>query len=211
MEVRELADSVLYRLERLEASAARWGSARETAEAGARARREQYDRDAFHGAIAMMADQQREIFDDLELLLSTWARLSLLLSPTDGKSEASVFARDRGTLLRELLQIDSDSPLLGRDLRNSWMHFDERLDAIIRRTGTWGNRHQFIHSSERIPDRNNGLRIVEVDTLVITFPDHKGVYKSTSLRELRPLLESMPEQIRKANEEFARRFPRDSV
>jgi hypothetical protein len=207
MEIRELADSVLYRLVRLEAASERWSSARAESEAQARSRRQEYNRDAFDEAIRRLGSEQREIFDDLESLLSAWARLSLLLQPIGGKTEAGKFSTARGKLLRDLLQIEDDSLLLDRDLRNSWMHFDERLDAVIRQTGRWGNRHRFIHSTARDQDNGNSLRIVEVDTLCVTYPDQCGSVKSTSLRMLHPILEEIPERIRQANIEFVVRFP----
>jgi hypothetical protein len=37
----------------------------------------------------------------------------------------------RGEYLRKLFNLDRDSPLYNRDLRNAWEHFDEKLDVFL--------------------------------------------------------------------------------
>lgn len=37
----------------------------------------------------------------------------------------------RGEYLRTLFELDNDSPLYNRDLRNAWEHFDEKLDVYL--------------------------------------------------------------------------------
>lgn len=37
----------------------------------------------------------------------------------------------RGEKLRKAFEVDEDSPLFNRDLRNAWEHFDERLDEYF--------------------------------------------------------------------------------
>lgn len=37
----------------------------------------------------------------------------------------------RGKKLRQAFQLDESSPLYNRDLRNTWEHFDERLDVYL--------------------------------------------------------------------------------
>ena len=37
----------------------------------------------------------------------------------------------RGEYLRNLFELDDNSPLYNRDLRNAWEHFDEKLDVYL--------------------------------------------------------------------------------
>jgi hypothetical protein len=207
MEIRELADRVLFRLETLERVTGRWTAARAEADQLLSGRLDPKDKTAADEALRRQVVEQGEFFDQIEAMLATWARLSLLLQPSATKGEAGVFAQQRGELLRALMGIEKESALLDRDLRNSWMHFDERLDHIIRSKGTWGNRHRFTHSSERERDAGTSIRMLTLDTLEVTFPDQSGALKTTSLRGLRSPLLEIPDRCRRATEEYRKRFP----
>lgn len=203
-EIRELAGSVLYRLDLLDQSAARWGLAR--AEANVQLDTSSPEKALRDDALQMQTSEQLEFFEQLEALLAAWARLSLLLQPAAPKGRKGDFSRARGSLLRELLDIPSGSILLDRDLRNAWMHFDERLDLIIREKGAWGNRHRFTHSSERERDGGSSIRFLALDTLEVTYPTQAGQRKTTALRDLRTPLMAIPKRCSAATEAFQARF-----
>lgn len=63
----------------------------------------------------------------IQSLLTAQARLSLFLFP----QSSQVRAQFRATELRRRLDIDEQHPIRRRDLRNSWMHLDEAIDAYI--------------------------------------------------------------------------------
>ncbi|EIC21147.1 hypothetical protein [Thiorhodovibrio frisius] len=54
-------------------------------------------------------------------------------SPKDKKNQPTLkhLTNKRGEKLRKAFQIDKDSPLFNRALRNAWEHFDERLDEYF--------------------------------------------------------------------------------
>lgn len=206
-EIRDLASSVLYRLRQLDAASGRWEAARADADSALGVRAREYRREEHADALSRLTSEHREVFDELEALLAAWARLSLLLNPQKGKGEAGVFALARGHVLRAVLAVSEQSPLLDRDLRNSWMHFDERLDTVIRSTGRWGNRHRFIHSSDHASDQGSSIRLIEVDTLRVTYPDEKGDRKTAKLRDLEPVLLGLVNELTNASERFRMLFP----
>jgi hypothetical protein len=206
MEIRELADRVLFRLEQLEHVSNRWSAARAEADQLLSGRMDPTDKTATYNALGRQLVEQGELFDQLEALLATWARLSLLLQPSATRGDAGGFAQRRGELLRTLMGIKEQSILLDRELRNSWMHFDERLDHVIRLKGRWGNRHRFTESSEHERDAGTSIRTITVDRLEVTFLDNSGALKTTSLRALRSPLLEIPERCRSATEEYRKRF-----
>lgn len=77
-------------------------------------------------------ETEREMQIAIEGILSGYARVSLLLFPA---KSAGVRAQARGESLCGYLGIDADHAFGNRDLRNHWMHLDERLDAALERTG----------------------------------------------------------------------------
>ncbi len=52
-------------------------------------------------------------------------------SPLGKKSNLKNLKECRGTKLKEAFQLDEESVLNNRDLRNAWEHFDERLDSYF--------------------------------------------------------------------------------
>lgn len=128
--------------------------------------------------------QQTHVFDSLEAFLAAWARVSLLLFPT-GKAE---FTKRRGRTLRRILGVQDTSILGNRALRDSWMHFDERLDQGVSGEGV-GGRQLFVRSTELTDNKKRTfLRVVEIDTQVVHYRDRKGQRRSVSLADLRGAL-----------------------
>ena len=69
-------------------------------------------------------EAQAKLWDSVSGLLFAWARASMILFPNGGDEE-------RGAVLRARLEVDETSFLRDRELRNDWVHFDERLDTAI--------------------------------------------------------------------------------
>jgi hypothetical protein len=142
------------------------------------------DQSTLANSLQSQVHDQARFFDSLEALLAGWARLSLLLFPSSRKGSGSEFRIARGIRLRAALGISESSVFADRELRDAWMHFDERLDTAVS-GGTFGNRHSFVRS-ERVRDYiNNTLRLMEVDTLVVHYRSRHSEARSADLRALR--------------------------
>jgi hypothetical protein len=169
MEVREVAGTLLFHLESLEIASRNWTRAKAAAEAVP----PDGDQEQLAKALTLQRDEQTRLFDFLEAFLASWARLSLLLFPLAGNDEMSEFRKARGQGLRKMMGVGNESVFADRELRDSWMHFDERLDRAVL-TGKFGNRHSFVRS-DRVRDYiDNTLRLVEVDRLVVHFRNREG-------------------------------------
>ncbi len=177
LELRDLIDSTLYRLSQLEQAAS------ECLRLDQELKRNESDPEI----VTRKLNTQTRIFDHLEAFLAAWARLSLLLFPV----KTAGFSAERGKTLQQILDLRENSVFADRELRNSWMHFDERLDdAVERQTGA--NRQRFIRSSE-LTDKlqRTTLRIIEIDTLVIHYHDKAGQPRCANLTELRTALQDL--------------------
>lgn len=133
---------------------------------------------------------QGTLFERVEAFLAAWARLSLLFFPTGGNGEAGKFKRIRGASLRKRFAVSGESIFRDRDLRDAWMHFDERLDAEIR-LGRFGDRQRFVEAARADPYAENTVRLLEVDTLVIHYRTRVGEPKATDLRALSKSVEGL--------------------
>ena len=179
LELRDI-DSCLYRLDQVE------GATSQCCDLDTKLERDDSEPDA----IAEKLNAQTRIFDHLEAFLAAWARLSLLLFPTKGTQ----FAAERGNTLQQLLSLPANSVFADRELRNGWIHFDERLDTAVQRN-TAANRQRFIRSSQlTLTLRRTTLRIVEIDTLLIHYHDRAGQPRCADLRELRTALVQLQER-----------------
>jgi hypothetical protein len=175
-EVREVTGTLLFHLDTLQRASTNWLQATAVANAVA----PDGDREQLAGALDQQVDEQTRLFDALEAFLASWARLSLLIFPLSGNDEVTEFRKARGEGLRKLLGVTNESALADRELRDSWMHFDERLDAAVS-AGKFGNRHSFVRS-ERVGDYlENTLRLVEVDKLVVHFRSRDGKSRSVDI------------------------------
>lgn len=124
---------------------------------------------------------QAHLFDTLESFLTAFARASLLLFPVS----RSPFAQKRGATMQQCLAQDySSSPLNDRDLRDSWMHHDERMDSAVEARRS-ASGQTFTRSGERIDAETDAhLRVIEADSLVIHFRDRAGAKRSRNLHEI---------------------------
>ena len=72
---------------------------------------------------------ERDMLAAIEGILSGYARISLFFFPERMSGD---FGKRRGEMLCTQVGIDGKHPLANRELRNHWMHLDERLDREIR-------------------------------------------------------------------------------
>lgn len=124
---------------------------------------------------------QAHLFDTLESFLTAFARVSLLIFPVS----RCPFAQKRGATMQQCLAQDySSSPLNDRDLRDSWMHHDERMDSAVEARRS-ASGQTFTRSGERIDSETDAhLRVIEADSLVIHFRDRAGAKRSRNLYEI---------------------------
>lgn len=155
-------------------------------------RRTREQRDQWHADLEASGLHQTNLFDYLEAFLATWARLSLILFPTGQANDAWKAARS-ATLLRILAPTHRDR-LENRDLRNSWMHFDERLDAAIRE-GRFSNRQRFTKSADFDQAKDRTLRLLLVDTGEVWFYTENGDRRAVSLDRMREALTDLSDRI----------------
>lgn len=76
---------------------------------------------------------EREMQEAVEGILAGFARISLFLFPS---GSAGSFGRERGERLRALTGIGINHPIGDRELRNHWMHLDERFDTFVQQHGS---------------------------------------------------------------------------
>jgi hypothetical protein len=190
-EVRELVDSLLYRVGELEAARDKWLENERIATKEANSNPREFEVDRFNEALWQTGHQQATIFEVLEVLLAAWARLSLLFYPVrlnDKKApEKAEWRRKRGEILCEVLDIPAASLLAKREFRNSWMHFDERMDRAY-----WeerlGNRQQFVLSAGVAAAVERSVRVIDVEALVFHYRNEEGTLESVSVHDLKELL-----------------------
>ena len=182
-EAQELAQSLLRRLESLERLSGVQIAAAERADAEAE-QAPDYRPEVLNTAQTLQVQAQDRFFDELEALLAGWSRLSLLFFPTAHSR------RKHARALRKLLKVASDDQLADRKLRDSWMHFDERLASSIS-SKTFGNRHSFIRSHQLAGLKDETLRLMVMDTLEVYYRKRNGKVGRFDLKQLKSRLRSL--------------------
>lgn len=192
-EIVDLAASLLHRLDKLEALAAAQQKAAGEADAEV-AKALDYDPAAFNLSVSAQVANQGELFEWTEAFLTAWARLSMLFFPVNGQNgDARKFRKERAAKMCEIFGVDENSPLADRDLRNAWIHFDERLDEAIS-GGKFGSRQAFVHSWQVKGMRNAAMRLIVVDTLDVHLRTRDGKTASVNLPSLRKPLNALLER-----------------
>lgn len=178
LELRDTIDSCLYRLDQLEAAAAECVRLARDMAPPATAKPETF---------AEKARTQTRLFDNLDLFLAAYARVSLLIFPTGG----GPFTKDRGATMQHCLKLEKTSVLNDRALRDAWMHHDERLDTNV--AGHTHSGGQLFKLATEVTDANRRgfLRIIEIDTLKVHYHDRDGVSKVADLKAIRGALEAL--------------------
>jgi hypothetical protein len=168
LELRDTVDAALHQFDRIAAAAV------ETL------RLQNENRARGHGSLEGFNAQgraQSTLFDALETFLTSYARVSLLLFPVG----SSAFTRERGSTLTSCLGIDATSPLNDRDLRDSWIHHDERIDFCVER-GLAAAGQVFTRSTEDpLVKLVTFMRVIELDTLRVHYRARDGSPKLRSL------------------------------
>jgi hypothetical protein len=193
LELRNVLDAALYRFDELESAAARWLAVGVKIDRPARIAGEP----GRAGLLGQMAREQSSIFDAIEAFLALYARVSLLLFPVGGTDPLAAWRRSRGEVLRQRLELTSSS-LAHRDVRDAWMHFDERLDAAVSRGEGVGPQLFKLAVEVTNQMREHALRLVEVDRLALSFRDREGRVQVSELRTLRDELVALEGQLTKA-------------
>lgn len=82
-------------------------------------------------------NDSKPLFAHMQALLSAAAMLSKFLweSPRSDPEDVRAWAKARAARLRSVLEVNDDSPLKRRNVRNSLEHFDDRLDRTLLRQG----------------------------------------------------------------------------
>jgi hypothetical protein len=182
-ELRETVATARYRFKQLDEAAEQWKSHEVSADAIMAAGRDDFDDDQFTAEMSGSRSQQGAMFEALEAFLAAWARVSLLLFPTHGD-------KARGKALRDVLALEKLAVLDDRELRDAWMHFDERLDAAVR-AGPSFNRHKWTRSITAEISSVRTLRLFDVDTLTVHFRDRAAASRSADLRAYAAALEDV--------------------
>jgi hypothetical protein len=193
-EIRELVDGLLYHVNELEVARDKWLENERVADAEAKARPHEFSVERFNEALHQAGYQQATIFGVLEGMLAAWARLSLLLYPVRGKGAEGQWRLERGRILREVLDLPAGTLLERRSFRDSWMHFDERMDrAIIE--GRLHNRQQFTLSAGVPSAVTLGVRVIDVEGLVYHYRDEAGTVESVSIHDMKACLLQLKQRL----------------
>lgn len=181
LEIRDTSEDALVRYAELESAAARWLAIHG---------RENAAPSEWRGMNEQMSEEQSAIFRALEAFLASFSRVSLLIYPAMPRNRKRhqdadiVYRKARGACMRYLLARPPIDPINDVDLRHSWAHFDERMDAAdlgVKMFGRQGWGHSRHTSSQTV---EAFVRYVEVDTLRVLFRDEKGNKRSTELAPL---------------------------
>jgi hypothetical protein len=188
-EVHELTADLTRRLDELDAAAVRW------VEHDADAARQLIDETKlgdleWHRTLAQLDASQVEFFDALEGILAAWARLSLLFFPGQGDPDTAKFQAERAAALRKQLGIDDDSLIADRELRNSSMHFDERMD-FMRANGQQFDCQRFVTSRQAEDFIGMVPRLMILDTRTFCYLTQSGDTESVETSDLRDVVEAL--------------------
>ena len=73
-----------------------------------------------------------------------------------------VLKESRGAKLLHAFNLDNDSPLYNRDLRNAWEHFDERLDSYLLEAESGFFHPDCLSGSHELVDNNPSAHIFKL-------------------------------------------------
>lgn len=186
-EIELLADSVFSRIAEIQDAQRRWLEHEEGIGAQLSAQQHAYSASAYSQELLGKANEQSQVFHALEGLLACWARLSLLLFPLKPKSNKPVgkaqWTDRRGRTLRELLFVSPDALLSNRDLRDSWMHFDERLDDAVQQ-GRLGNRQTICSTATAERVMEYSFRVIDMERLILHCRSQDGEVQCVRLEDM---------------------------
>lgn len=204
-EVRDLVDALLYRFDSIESARAVWLQYETVATIQATNPIDDFSHEAFSSALNSTRTQQTVIFDAFEALLAAWARLSLLFYPIGSSGDLGEWRKKRGELLRVAMSVPAGSLLSNRSFRDSWMHFDERLDQAYL-DGWLGNRQQFVKTAGVPTAIKHSVRVVDIQALKFHYRSKNGETESVSLVQMRDCLSQVQGGLMEAGSKIMQLF-----
>lgn len=178
LELASLCEIMLTHAERIENAAKEWHDHEAGTRAAVRLSVEQPgaggDRATIDG-VQQMVLTQGAIWLALDGFLASWARASLLLWPAPARHRTEAqreLSRARGEYLRAILDVNDDHPLSDRELRNDWMHYDERLDDALTLYGRV-TPQRFLREGEREADTSPTMRLFDLTNLHLLFANER--------------------------------------
>jgi hypothetical protein len=160
------------------------------------------DVDDFGRTLQRIDTTQVSFFDALEGFLAAWSRLSLLFFPNRGDRDTETFRQERGAALRSQLGVEESSRLADRELRNSWMHFDERMDYMLA-NGRRFDRQRFVTSRQVSDFVGSVARLMVIDARIVYYLTRDGETDAVRLSELRSVVDALKGRV----EEWWKREP----
>jgi hypothetical protein len=199
LELASLCEIMLTHAERIEDAAKEWHDHEAATRAAVRLSIQQPgaggDRGTLDG-VQQMVLSQGAIWLALDGFLASWARASLFLWPAPARHRTEAqreLSRARGEDLRAILEVKDDHPLNDRDLRNDWMHYDERLDDALTLYGRV-TPQRFLRDGESEPDASLTMRLFDLTNLYVLFANERRY----SLRSLFDAVRDLQACVKKA-------------
>lgn len=93
-------------------------------------------------------------------------------------------------MLCELFAVPPSSLLGDRAFRDSWMHFDERMDQAAL-AGRLGNRQQFVRTAGVPSAVERSVRVIDVEGLVFHYRTKAGTLGHVEVAAIRRVLEHL--------------------
>lgn len=157
--------------DRLRKAAIDWGPVFTTAAVAIR-RMMAGDRSAdtpeYRNALEQVMAHQDEVLMALDGFLAAWSRASLILWPAPrGPAALRARAEARGAYLCEMMRIDESHVLHDRELRDHWVHYDERLDAALEEYGA--NVQSLDFTTRLLPQGGFVMWQFDLSALELTF------------------------------------------
>lgn len=201
-EVRDLVAGIQDAISVLRRAGVEWVEQERIASTEVKARPDDFNKDRFDAALRTSVGSQTDAFMFLEVLLARWARLSLLFHPIPTGGKHPEWRVARGLALRHLTALPESSLLANRDMRDSWMHYDERMDqAVIE--GWLGNRQQFVLSAGVARAIAHSVRVIDMESGTIHFRTRAGQVDSVSFSAMEVALDQVLNGLQSAAERLA--------
>jgi hypothetical protein len=183
-----LSHYILYLIQEAEDARGEWLENDTIAASHARASDKDFSHSIFMQAGQNTVSAQGKVFEVFEATCAAWARLSLLFFPLEGRSKGKSvhdsWRLGRGMALQRILALDPTSLLADRDFRDSWMHFDERMDLAFQQR--WlGNRQQFTRTSGVEAAAARSIRVFDMELLEFHYRTKDGKRERVLLSALK--------------------------
>ena len=128
-----------------------------------------------YGKYSNIGEFNFRIWASIQTIVTAYANISKILSPQSPQDKSlKKEIEERGEYLKRKLSVANDSPLLSRDVRNHFEHFDERLHTWAKESGIFVHRNIASQGSIHIsPDTNvsskSYMASFDPNTVMLTF------------------------------------------